>query len=50
MRLQTNEAVDDVNARLLKTLRPLDVVLLVESRLQLDERGNLLAQITRGKQ
>ena len=45
VRLQADEAVDDVDAGLLQRLRPLDVRLLVEARLQLDERDDLLARL-----
>ena len=41
--LQADEAVHDVHARLLEHAGPLDVRLLVEARLQLDERDDLLA-------
>ena len=43
MRLQAEEAVDDVHAALLERARPLDVALLVEARLELDDRRHLLA-------
>src|SRR5437763_2826386 len=43
VRLQSDDAVDDVHARLFEALRPLDVVLLVEARLEFDERRHLLA-------
>ena len=45
MRLQVDEAVDDVDAGLLQPVRPDDVVALVEARLQLDEHGDLLARV-----
>ena len=38
-------AVDDVHARLLQRLRPVDVHALVEARLQLDQRDRLLAAL-----
>ena len=41
--LQVDEAVDDVDAGRLQAGRPLDVVALVEPRLQLDEHRHLLA-------
>ena len=44
MRLQTDDAVDDVDARLLQRPRPVDVRLLVAPRLQLDQRDDLLAR------
>ena len=47
MRLQPDEAVDDVHARLFQRAGPLDVRLLVEARLQLDERHHLLARARR---
>jgi hypothetical protein len=43
VRLQPDESVDDVGARLLEHAGPLDVGLLVEARLQLDERDDLLS-------
>ena len=43
MRLEADEAVDHVHARLLQCARPLDVGLFVEARLDLDERDDLLA-------
>ena len=43
MRLQPDEAVHDVRARLLQHAGPFDVGLLVEPRFQLDERHHLLA-------
>ena len=43
MRLQADHAVDDVRAGLLQMLRPLDVVRLVEARLDFDDGGDLLA-------
>ena len=48
VRLQIGEAVDDVDAVRLQPLGPQDVVPLVESRLQLDEHGDLLAGFGRG--
>ena len=41
--LQAGDAVDDVDARLLQRLRPVDVGLLVEARFQLDHADRLLA-------
>src|SRR6202040_392103 len=41
--LQALDAVRDVNAGTLERPRPLDVLFLVEPRLQLDEDGDLLA-------
>ena len=41
------EAVDDVRARLLEHARPVDVRLLVEARLELDDRRHLLAALGR---
>ena len=41
--LETDEAVDDVGAGRLERARPADVVLLVEPRLELDQRRDLLA-------
>ncbi len=43
--LQRGLAVDDVDARLLKGFRPVDVLALVEARLQLDQRHRLLAPL-----
>ena len=43
MGLETDDAVDDVHARLLELGRPGDVRLLVEARGELDERDDLLA-------
>src|SRR5688572_31663585 len=43
VRLQTDYAVDDVNAGPLEFPGPLDVVLLVETRFQFDQRRYLLA-------
>jgi hypothetical protein len=43
VRLQADEPVDDVAARGLERARPFDVRLLVEARLDLDERHHLLA-------
>ena len=50
VRLQPEEAVDDVHAALLERARPLDVRLLVEARLQLDERRHLLAVLGRARE
>ena len=47
MRLQVDEAVDDVDARFLQPVGPGDVVPLVEARLQLHEHGDLLARVRR---
>ena len=47
MGLQLFHAVDDVHARVFKSLRPLDVAALVESRLQLHEHRDLLAALGR---
>ena len=41
--LQVHEPVDDVDARLLELLRPFDIALLVEPRLELDEDEHFLA-------
>ena len=43
VRLEADEAVDDLDAGLLHAPRPADVLLLVEARLQLDDDGDLLA-------
>ena len=43
VRLQADDAVGDVDARVLEPLRPADVRLLVEARLQLDDAHDLLA-------
>ena len=45
VRLQADEAEDDVDAGLLQLARPEDVALLVEPGLQLDDRGHLLAVV-----
>ncbi len=42
MRLEADQPVHDVDARLFEQLRPFDVRLLVEARLELDERDHLL--------
>ena len=47
VRLQPDEAVHDVRARLLEHAGPFDVRLLVEARFQLDERDHLLARFGR---
>ena len=47
VRLQADDAVDHVDARLLERLGPLDVLLLVEARLQLHEDRDLLAVLGR---
>ena len=49
VRLQAEEAVDDVHAALLERARPLDVALLVEARLELDDGGHLLAVLGRAR-
>ncbi len=43
VRLQLDEAVDDLHAGALQVARPADVGLLVEARLELDQRGHRLA-------
>ena len=48
--LQAQQAVDDVYAFALQRSRPLDVALLVEARLELDQRGDLLAVFDRFQQ
>ena len=45
MRLQTDDAVDDVRSRFLETLGPLNVRRLVKARAQLDQRRDLFAGI-----
>ena len=45
VRLQRRDAVDDVDARLLEPLRPDDVRLLVEARLELHHADRLLAAL-----
>src|SRR5947207_3507076 len=47
MRLQLQEAVDDLDAGALQLVRPADVGLLVETRLQFDHRGDRLAGLRR---
>ena len=47
VRLQLDEAVDHLHARPLEVARPADVGLLVEARLELDERGDRLARFGR---
>ena len=47
VRLEPDEAVDDVHAGLLELARPDDVRRLVEARLDLDEREHLLARLGR---
>ena len=47
VRLQPDQAVDHVHARLLQRARPGDVGLLVEPRLDLDQRDDLLAGLGR---
>ena len=44
VRLQSDDAVDDVRARALEEPRPADVPLLVAARRELDERDGLLAR------
>ena len=43
VRLQADDAVDDLRADRLEPLGPVDVGLLVEARLQLDDRHHFLA-------
>ena len=43
VRLEAHETVDDVDPGLLQLAGPLDIGLLVEARLDLDEREHLLA-------
>ena len=43
VRLEPDDAVHDVDARLLERSRPVDVRLLVDARGELDERDDLLA-------
>ena len=50
VRLEADEAVDHVHAGPLERARPLDVVLLVEARLELDEHGDLLAVLGRARE
>ena len=47
MRLEPDQAVHDVHAGLFQCARPLDVGLLVEARLDLDQRDDLLARLRR---
>ena len=47
MDLHLREPVDDVHPRLLQSLRPVDVPLLLESGLQLDQAHGLLARLRR---
>src|SRR5207247_10946143 len=47
VRFQAYDAVHDVDARLLEGARPRDIVLLVHPRLELDQRGHLLAVLRR---
>jgi len=44
VRLQADDAVDDLGADRLQALRPVDVRLFLETRLQLDDGHHLLAQ------
>ena len=43
VRLQTDDAVNDMRARFLELARPLNIGRFIETRAQLDERGDLLA-------
>ena len=43
MRLQSNQAIDDVHPGLLKPFCPLNIVLFVKPGLQFNEHGDLLA-------
>jgi hypothetical protein len=45
--LQLDEAVDDLHAGALQVARPADIGLLVEARLELDQRGDRLAGLGR---
>ena len=45
MRLQSDHAVNDMRARFFQAARPLDVGRFIESRAQLDQRGDLFAGI-----
>jgi hypothetical protein len=45
--LQLDEAVDHLHAGALEVARPADVGLLVEARLELDQRGHRLAGLGR---
>ena len=47
MRLQLQEAVDDLHAGAFEIARPADIGLLVETRLQFDHRGDRLAGLGR---
>src|SRR3546814_17812592 len=47
VRLQLEEAIDDLHAGALQVARPADVALLVEARPQLDQRGDRLARLGR---
>ena len=47
MRLQSEHAIDDLRARLLEPLCPVDVGFLVEARHQLDDHGHFLAVLCR---
>ena len=47
VRLEPDDAVHDVDAGLLQRLRPVDVALLLEPRLELDEADDLLAGLGR---
>ena len=45
--LQTDKTIDNVTACLLKHLCPVDIIFLIESRLQLNENGNLFSVVCR---
>ena len=46
VRLKAYETVDNVTARIFKHLRPVDVVLLIKSRLELNKHHNLLSALS----
>ncbi len=48
VRLQADQSVDDVDSCLLQFSCPVDVVLLIEARLDLHEGEHLLAHLRRG--
>ncbi len=50
MRLEAEQAIDDLHAALLQRARPLDVAGLVEAGLELDDRRHLLAGLGRSRQ
>src|SRR5207245_10924242 len=50
VRLEADDAIDDVDADLLQLLGPRDIRLLVTARLQFDERHHLLAALGRADQ